>query len=113
MSMATIFSGSFLLVAPFWGLMIGAPRWHWTRRIVGSPWIVLPVALLYVVLLLPMAGNAAALLSPPELGTTAEMLGTPEGATVAWAHFLAFDLFAGNSWKTTSTPLFRSYDSTQ
>ena len=23
------------------------------------------------------------------------MLGTPEGATVAWVHFLAFDLFVG------------------
>jgi hypothetical protein len=25
----------------------------------------------------------------------AALLGTPEGATVAWAHFLAFDLFVG------------------
>ena len=93
--MATIFSLSFLFVAPFWGLMIVAPRWQWSRRIIASPWIVAPVSLLYVALLLPMAGDAAALLSPPELATTAAMLGTPDGATVAWAHFLAFDLFTG------------------
>ncbi len=91
----TIFSLSFLLVAPFWGLMIVAPGWQGSRRIVGSPWIIAPVALLYIVLLVPMAGDMSALLRPPELESTAAMLGTVEGATVAWAHFLAFDLFTG------------------
>jgi hypothetical protein len=33
--------------------------------------------------------------SSPSLGAIAPMLGTPEGATVAWVHFLAFDLFVG------------------
>ncbi|MCB9123885.1 MAG: DUF4281 domain-containing protein [Caldilineaceae bacterium] len=30
-----------------------------------------------------------------EPAAIAALLGTPEGATVAWAHFLAFDLFVG------------------
>jgi hypothetical protein len=31
----------------------------------------------------------------PSLESMAAMLGTPQGALIAWAHFLAFDLFVG------------------
>src|SRR5437764_978105 len=51
--MATVFQLSFVLVAPFWALMILAPTWTWTRRIVGSPWTVAPAALLYLVIAIP------------------------------------------------------------
>jgi hypothetical protein len=33
--------------------------------------------------------------SRPTLGGVAALLGSPAGATIAWAHFLAFDLFVG------------------
>lgn len=33
--------------------------------------------------------------SSPTLAGIAALLGTPDGATIAWAHFLAFDLFVG------------------
>lgn len=33
--MATVFQASFLLVAPFWLLMIAAPGWRVTRDLVG------------------------------------------------------------------------------
>ena len=45
--------------------------------------------------MLPRAGAIFAAVSSPELGPIAALLGTPEGATIAWAHFLAFDLLAG------------------
>jgi len=77
----SIFLLSNLLVMPFWLLIILAPHWRWTQRIVASPWIVAPAALLY-----------AALVTPKSI---AALLGTPAGATIAWAHFLAFDLFVG------------------
>jgi len=35
-----VFSVSSLVVMPFWLLMLVAPRWRWTARIVGSPAIV-------------------------------------------------------------------------
>jgi Domain of unknown function (DUF4281) len=31
----------------------------------------------------------------PSLSGIATLLGTPAGATIAWVHFLAFDLFVG------------------
>jgi hypothetical protein len=93
--METIFSLSFLLTGPFWAMMIIAPRWGWTRRIIGSPAIVLPAALLYVVLIVPAFGEAIPLLLSPSLEGVAGLLGSEAGAMVGWIHFLAFDLFVG------------------
>ena len=93
--MDALFSLSSLLVMPFWGLMIFLPTWRWTRRVITSPWIVAPAALLYAGLVLPDVVNVFAAVSSPDLNNIAELLGTPAGATIAWVHFLAFDLFVG------------------
>ena len=45
--MELVFQLSSLLVMPFWLLMVLLPTWRWTQRIIASPWIVAPVALLY------------------------------------------------------------------
>ena len=95
MTMATLFDASFLLVAPFWFLMIVLPGWRVTRRVVASPWIAAPAAALYLALVVPGLPGVLAAVSSPSLEAIAPMLGTPEGATVAWVHFLAFDLFVG------------------
>lgn len=42
-----------LYIAPFWLLMILLPHWSWTRRIMGSLWVIAPLALAYAVLVLP------------------------------------------------------------
>ena len=93
--MATVFQASFLLVAPFWLLMIAAPGWRVTRNVVGSVWIVVPAALLYLVLVVPDAPGVLRVVASPDLATIAALLATPAGATIAWVHFLAFDLFVG------------------
>ncbi|MFN3982589.1 MAG: ABA4-like family protein [Caldilinea sp.] len=93
--MDMIFSISNLLVMPFWLAMILLPRWRWTVRIMASLWPVAPAALLYATLVLPNLPALLPMVSSPELGVIAAMLGTPTGATVAWVHFLAFDLFVG------------------
>ena len=93
--METIFQLSNLLVMPFWFLMILVPRWRWTERIIGSPWIAAPAALLYATLVVPGMMDLLPALANPNLTDIAALLGTPEGATVAWAHFVAFDLFVG------------------
>jgi hypothetical protein len=41
-----LFGLTFAVAAPFWALMILLPGWSWTRRIVASPLIVLPVVLI-------------------------------------------------------------------
>ena len=94
-TVATVFSTSFLLVAPFWLLMIVVPTWHVTERVMASRLVALPAALLYVVLLLPQATAVGAGVLSPSLADISMLLATDLGATLAWAHFLAFDLFVG------------------
>lgn len=93
--MDTLFTLSNLLVLPFWLLMIALPHWRWTKRIMASPLVVVPAALLYAALVVPQLGAALPALLNPQLAAISGLLGTPAGATVGWVHFLAFDLFVG------------------
>jgi hypothetical protein len=93
--METIYNFLNVLVLPFWLLMLFAPHWVWTKRIMTSFWPIVLVALLYAGLLLSQIGGMAGLLANPTLTGIAEGLGNPTGATIGWAHFLAFDLFVG------------------
>jgi hypothetical protein len=90
-----LFSLSFLVAAPFWALMIVAPRWSWTRRIAASPLIVVPPLLIYAVLVLPNLGELLPAVARPTLDGVRALLGTADGAAAGWAHFIALDLFAG------------------
>ncbi len=93
--METVFSFSFLLVAPFWLMMIVLPHWSWTRRLMQSLLVVVPAVVLYSLLVLPRLGEVFVEVVNPTLAGIALLLGSPDGATIAWAHFLAFDLFVG------------------
>jgi hypothetical protein len=75
--------------------MIALPGWRVTQRVIASPWIAAPAAALYLALVVPGLAGVLAAVSSPSLEAIAPMLGTTEGATVAWVHFLAFDLFVG------------------
>lgn len=93
--MSLLFRLSNLMVLPFWALMILPPRWRWTGRIMRSPFVSVAPALLYAVLVLPRLGAIWPAIARSTLPAIATLLGSPEGATIAWAHFLAFDLFIG------------------
>jgi hypothetical protein len=93
--MDTIFSLSSLTAMPFWLMMIFAPRWTWTRQIIGSPLVILPAAMLYIVLVFPNIVATFPTLANPQLETIRTLLGSNAGATITWVHFLAFDLFVG------------------
>ena len=93
--MASIFRFSNLLVLPFWALMILLPRWRWTTRIMRSPFVSAAPAVLYVVLVLPHLGEIWPAVSRPTLAGIVALLGSPADATIAWVHFLGFDLFVG------------------
>jgi len=90
-----LFTLTFPLAAPFWALMILAPGWSVTRRIIASPLIVVPPMLVYAALVLPQFATVFAAVASPELPGVAALLGTPLGAAAGWAHFIAFDLFVG------------------
>jgi hypothetical protein len=53
--MGTIFSLSNLRIMSFWLLMIFLPRWRLAARLVRSPLVAVPAALLYAALVLPRA----------------------------------------------------------
>lgn len=91
----TWFSLTFALAAPFWALMILLPGWSWTTRVIRSPLIVLPVLGIYAVLVLPALDELLPVVASPTLTGVRDMLGTDVGAAAAWAHLIAFDLFAG------------------
>lgn len=58
-----------------------------------SIWTLVPAAVAYALLVVPNLLSLLPALANPELTTIAGLLGTPEGATIGWIHFLAFDLF--------------------
>src|SRR5215475_9734399 len=93
--MDTLFKISNLLVLPFWALMIAAPRWGWTRRIIRSPFVIAAPAGVYLALVVPRLSEIWPAVARPTLGGIAVLLGSHAGATIAWFHFLAFDLFVG------------------
>ncbi|MEE6258070.1 ABA4-like family protein [Plantactinospora sonchi] len=90
-----LFNVVFPLAAPFWALMILAPGWSWTRRIVGSPWIVAPPLVVYALLAVPHLDLLWSAVSQPTLDGLAGVLAVPAVAAAGWAHFIAFDLFVG------------------
>jgi hypothetical protein len=99
-----LFGLTFAVAVPFWALMILLPGWSWTRRIIASPLIVLPVVVIYALLVIPAFGEVLPAVASPTLGGVRELLGTADGAAAAWAHMLAFDLFVGRwSWLDSRT----------
>jgi hypothetical protein len=87
MNPETLFSLSSLLVMPFWLLLIFLPRWRVTERVMAGPWLAVPAALLYAVLVLPRFGEVFTAVSNPTLTGITTLLGEPTGATIAWVHF--------------------------
>jgi Domain of unknown function (DUF4281) len=94
--MDTLFNIANLTVLPFWIIMIALPRWPWAVRVIRSPLIALPPALIYAAIVLPLIAQGG--LDFSSFGSLAGVMGllaSPQGAAAGWAHFLAFDLFVG------------------
>jgi Domain of unknown function (DUF4281) len=94
--METLFSLASLSVLPFWLTMIALPRWPWAVRVIRSPLIALPPALIYAAIVLPlMTQGWFDVSSFGSLAGVMGLLSSPRGAAAGWAHFLAFDLLIG------------------
>jgi hypothetical protein len=93
--METLFKISNLTILPFWALMIFLPRWRVTKWLIGAPLVCAAPAALYAALVIPRFAEVWQAVSNPELSGIVALLGSPVGATIAWLHFLAFDLFVG------------------
>ncbi|MFJ3902654.1 ABA4-like family protein [Streptomyces sp. NPDC090025] len=94
-STAQLFDLSFLLVAPFWLLMILAPAWRVTEKAAASPLTVLPILAVYLLLAVPVLPELWSAVSRPDLDSFRALTALPEGASALWAQVLAWDLLLG------------------
>lgn len=96
MNAETLFSICNLTAMIGWILLVLAPRWRWTSRLVLSGGISLLLAAVYLVLIATTFGKAEG-----GFGTLADVMklfSNPWVALAGWVHYLVFDLFVG-SWE--------------
>lgn len=93
MSPDTAFQIINLGVLPFWLLLLLAPRWKWTQKIVHSVFIVAALGLIHFLTVLKADFPEGA--SGMSLRGAMLMFDEPWGMVACWAHYLAFDLFVG------------------
>ncbi len=97
MSDETIFLLCNYGVVPFWALLVVAPRWSGTARLVHSGLFALLLVPIYAVLLFgDQPGPQGA--SFFTLAGVTRIFTTPRTIIACWVHYLVFDLFVG-AWE--------------
>jgi Domain of unknown function (DUF4281) len=87
-------------IAPLgWLLLLVAPRWSWTRKIVVSGILPLMLGLVYLTVILLYFGQAEGNFN--SLEGVMKLFDDPFVVVAGWVHYLAFDLFIG-SWELTN-----------
>lgn len=94
METAAIFKMVNLIALLSWGLLIIAPRWVATRRVVISGAITLLFSALYLAYFIGSNGDFNTE-SFSTLENVMELFTKPEAVLIGWLHYLAFDLFVG------------------
>ena len=98
MPLEMLFKAATYAVLPFWLLLIAAPRWSWTQRLVHAPVVLLLLTPIYAFMLFGYA-------PPPKemnfLTLYGVMVGfsAPHVVVAGWIHYLIFDLFVG-AWES-------------
>ncbi|WP_068922738.1 ABA4-like family protein [Planobispora rosea] len=90
-----LFQLGFLVAAPFWVLMILAPAWRRTGRIIESPLIALPSVAVCLTLLLPLLADFWPVVTRPTLAGLTALVSTPEALAALWCQVIAWDLLVG------------------
>lgn len=97
MPLEMLFKAATYAVLPFWLLLIVAPRWRWTQRLVHGPVVLLLLTPIYAYMSLGYA-------PPPEDMNFQTLYGVmvgfsaPHIVVAGWIHYLIFDLFVG-AWQ--------------
>ncbi|MFI5169224.1 MAG: ABA4-like family protein [Vicinamibacterales bacterium] len=96
MTNETLFSLASSAVVPGWLLLVVAPGWKWTTRLVTSVLLPALLGLLYVYLIATQwAGSQGGFGS---LAEVRQLFENPGLLLAGWVHYLAFDLFVG-TWE--------------
>jgi len=98
MPLEMLFKAANYAVLPFWVLLIAAPRWRWTQRLVHGPVVLLLLTPIYAYMLF---GYAPAPREMTFLTLYGVMIGfsAPQIVVAGWIHYLIFDLFIG-AWES-------------
>lgn len=98
MSLENLFKFANYAVVPFWMLLIFAPRWSGTRRLVHGPVILLLLTPIYAYMLFGY-GTAPEGMELSSLYGVMVGFSAPQIVVGGWIHYLIFDLFVG-AWET-------------
>jgi len=83
-----------VLVLPWWGVWLAAPRSAWAARLASHTAIFLALSAVYAALLVAaLTGGGAS--GGFDFDGLRAGLSTPLGFLAGWTHYLAFDLFVG------------------
>jgi len=98
MPLETLFKVANYAVIPFWLLLMVAPRWAWTQRLVHGPVVVLLLTPIYAYMIFGY-GPAPEGSSFSSLYGVMILFSSPNIVVAGWIHYLIFDLFVG-AWET-------------
>lgn len=96
MTSAQLYSFVNTIVLIPWLLMIFAPNWKWTKRVISSFAFPAFFAMIYLVLMILFFGQGEGDFSTLE-GLN-QLFSEPNLVLVGWLHYLAFDLVVG-TWE--------------
>lgn len=96
MNAETVFSIANFTAMAGWLLLVFAPRWSWTRKIVLSGAVSLLLSVAYLILIILFFGKAEGGFG--SLAEVAKLFANPWALLAGWIHYLAFDLFVG-TWE--------------
>jgi len=95
MTPSIVFSICSTIVLPQWLLMIVAPKWKWTQKLIRS--YIIPVSLAIVYAIYTVKGLPNANGGFDSLENVMKLFTSQEAVLIGWIHYLAFDLLVG-SW---------------
>jgi hypothetical protein len=98
MPLETLFKAANYAIIPFWLLLIIAPRWSWTQRLVHGPVVLLLLTPIYAYMLFGY-GQVPEGMEFRSLYGVMVGFSVPHIVVAGWIHYLIFDLFVG-AWIT-------------
>ena len=98
MLLDTLFKAANYLVIPFWLLLMVAPRWSWTQRLVHGPVVLLLLTPIYAYMLFGYGPTPEGVELSSLYGVMVAF-SAPHIVVAGWIHYLIFDLFVG-AWET-------------
>ena len=93
MTPEALFSICSILVLPGWILLLVAPCWKWTKRLINSCLLPLLLGVVYLYLIAAHWGESEGGFG--SLAEVSQLFQNPYNLLAGWVHYLAFDLFIG------------------